>query len=64
MAERVFRILTNLYKNLTDCVDKTLVGTVCEKNSSGLAHSFMPDVPLVSSRIEKKQKFERSGNAC
>jgi len=40
-------------QNLTDCADKSSVSTVCEKNSSGRAHSFAPKVPLVSSRIEK-----------
>ena len=31
MAERVFRILANLYKNLTDCADKSSAGTAVRK---------------------------------
>ena len=46
LAERVFRILTKLSKNLTDRADKSFAGTVREKNSSGRMHSLPAGVPV------------------
>jgi hypothetical protein len=49
-------------QNLTDCPDKGSVCTVCEKNSSGRAHSFAPAVPPVSSRIKKNGNLKEAEN--
>ena len=46
MAERVFKILTQLSKNLTDRADKSFAGTVREKNSSGRMHSSSGRCPV------------------
>jgi hypothetical protein len=60
MAERVFRILTKLSKNLTDCADKSFAGTVREKIHQAACIRLPPDVPVVSLWIEKNRNLKEA----